>query len=132
MKKLAVAVAISSCLVGLIVAGFPRLGDAATIYGCYGKFLWNTVRIVSGPDQCARHEIPISWNSEGPIGPVGPQGQVGPIGPTGATGPQGLKGDTGAQGPQRGSGTSGADGCHGPSGQSGQRGPFTIIHSPVI
>ena len=73
MKKLAVAVAISTCLVGLIIAGFPRLGDAATIYGCYGKFA-GLMRIVSGPGQCSRLENPISWNDVGPEGPAGPSG----------------------------------------------------------
>lgn len=80
MKKLAVAVAISTCLVGLIIAGFPQLGDAAVIYGCYGKVV-GVMRIVSGPGQCSRFENPISWNE---VGPAGPQGEQGPIGPPGA------------------------------------------------
>ncbi len=93
MKKLAVAVAIGSCLVGLIIAGIPRLGDAAVIYGCYGKGTWAPLRIVSAPGQCYKSENPISWND------VGVKGDTGPQGLTGLTGLKGDKGDPGAQGP---------------------------------
>ena len=107
MKKLAVAVAISTCLVGLIIAGFPRLGDAATIYGCYGKFI-GMVRVVSGPGKCdLKLEIPMSWNSEGPIGPAGPTGATGPQGPQGAQGPAGPAGPEGPQGAQGPAGPAG-------------------------
>jgi len=123
MKKLAVAVAISTCLVGLIIAGFPRLGDAATIYGCYGKFI-GMVRVVSGPGKCdLKLEIPMSWNSEGPIGPAGPTGATGPQGPQGAQGPAGPAGPEGPQGAQ---GPAGPAGPEGPQGAQGPAGPAGI------
>jgi hypothetical protein len=131
MKKLAVAVAISTCLVCLIIAGFPRLGDAAEIYGCYGK-LAGLMRIVSGPGQCNRLENPISWNNVGPEGPAGPTGSMGPAGPTGATGPQGSPGPqglTGAVGPQGPIGLIGPAGPQGPAGIA--NGITTVIHGTV-
>jgi hypothetical protein len=128
----------------MVIAGFPGLGDAATIYGCYGRIL-GVVRIVSGPGQCERSETPISWNSEGPPGlpglkgDTGPQGPAGPIGPTGATGLAGPPGSTGAtgaagsQGPQGPAGpigpvgATGATGAMGPAGATGATGPAGAI-----
>ena len=81
--------AISICLTVMVIAGFPGLGDAATIYGCYGRIL-GVVQRVSGPGQCERSETPISWNSEGPPGLPGLKGDTGPQGPAGPIGPIGA------------------------------------------
>ena len=60
------------------------------IHGCIGK--WSKIlRVVSGPNQCRKHEIPISWNEAGQQGERGPQGEQGPQGPPG---PKGDTGDT--------------------------------------
>src|SRR5262252_2308427 len=62
---------------------------------------------------CAPNETRLSWNIQGPQGPVGaqgPQGAQGPAGPQGAVGPAGA---TGAQGPV------GAPGAPGPQGVAG-------------
>ena len=61
------------------------------------------------PKDCGKNEMPVSWNHQGPQGPVGPQGPMGPAGPqgpTGATGPQGATGPAGPQGPAGAAGTS--------------------------
>ncbi len=115
MKKIAAVSAVSICLSFLVIAGFARIGDAATIYGCYGKVL-GTVRIVSNLGMCdAKLEIPIQWNQEGPIGPAGPTGATGPVGPMG---PQGPAGATGAAGPQGAQGPIGPQGPAGPAGSA--------------
>jgi hypothetical protein len=107
MRRIATVSVIGICFIALIIVGFPGVGDAATIYGCYGKIL-GVVRIVSGPNQCDRLEIPISWNSEGlpglpgvagAQGPAGTQGAPGPQGPAGSVGPMGPAGPAGPQGP---------------------------------
>jgi hypothetical protein len=99
MRKIAAVSAIGICLTVLIIAGFPGVGEAATVYGCYGKFI-GVVRIVSGPGKCdLKLEIPISWDSVGPQGPMGLTGPAGATGPAGPTGPAGATGQAGPQGP---------------------------------
>jgi len=70
MKKIAGILIASLCLALLIIAVFPGQGNADVIYGCVAKN--GTLKIVSGPGQCASRETPLSWNSEGPQGPAGP------------------------------------------------------------
>jgi hypothetical protein len=151
VRKLNIA-AISTCFVILVIAGLPRVGHAAEIYGCYGK-VSKVLRIESGPGQCKGTEIPINWNSAGPIGQVGP-----PV-PTGATiygcydkiseilriesgpgqckrmeipiswnsegpiGPIGPAGPAGAPGPAGPQGPAGPAGAPGPAGPQGPAGP---------
>jgi hypothetical protein len=68
--------------------------DDTMIHGCIRK--WSKkLRVVSGPNQCRKHEIPISWNGAGPQGEQGPRGEQGPQGERGPQGPLGPKGDTG-------------------------------------
>src|SRR5262249_7942978 len=57
------------------------------------------MRIVSLPTGCKRGESPLTWNVEGPTGPIGLQGPKGDIGPAGATGSQGPIGPQGPPGP---------------------------------
>ena len=97
MKKIAVVNVIGIFLTVLIIAGFPKLGDAAVIYGCQGR-IDGYLRIVSGPGQCRPPETSVNWNSEGPIGPIGPAGPAGPTGPIGPQVPMGLPGVPGAPG----------------------------------
>jgi hypothetical protein len=126
MRKITVVSAIGICLTVLIIAGLPRSGDAATIYACVGKIDFGLVRIVSGPGQCTPLEIPILWNSVGPMGPIGPagpqgaQGLPGSAGPAGSIGPTGSAGPAGAPGP---AGSAGSTGVAGPTGPAGPQGP---------
>ena len=94
MRKLNLAT-IRSCLAVFIVAVFPQLSNAATIYGCASKML-GVVRIVNRSTQCdTRLEIPISWNSAGSAGSTGLTGAAGPVGPAGPAGPTGATGPAG-------------------------------------
>jgi hypothetical protein len=72
MRKRALLVAIGVPLTILVIGGFPRGGDAQVFYGCYHRHGDGEVRIVSSPNQCKKHETPITWNAVGPIGPAGP------------------------------------------------------------
>ena len=76
--------------------------DASTIQACRNRAS-GLVRIVSDPARCTKRESAISWNVQGPRGPVGPAGPMGPAGPTGTS--------TGTQGPAGPQGTGGARGC---------------------
>ena len=115
MRKIAAVSGIGLCLTVLIIAGFPRLVVADTIYGCKDR-LFGFVRIVSGPGNCDRLEIPISWNS---VGPQGPQGWTGPAGPMGPMGPIGPAGPVGPIGPVGPAGPAGPGGPGGPPGTGG-------------
>ena len=68
-----------------------------TINGCYNQTN-GQLRRVDSPADCRTHEIPISWNIQGPIGPNGPQGPKGDKCDTGQTGAQGLQGEKGDKG----------------------------------
>ena len=81
------------------------------------------LRIVDDQDDCKNSEYPVSWNAEGPAGPIGPQGQPGPPGPQGETGEPGVKGETGDQGIQGERGTPGPQGEPGEQGIQGVPGP---------
>jgi hypothetical protein len=69
---------------------------------------------------CARDEMRLDWNKQGPVGPQGPAGPQGAVGPQGPAGPQGATGPAGPAGPQ---GPAGADGLPGPAGPAGPTGP---------
>jgi hypothetical protein len=89
---LAVIVALS--LGALAVASSA---DAAIINACY-KRSTGVVRILRGAQRCRRHEVRISWNT---------QGLPGKNGATGKTGAKGLNGKNG---------TNGTNGKEGPNG----------------
>lgn len=106
--------------------------QAPTYFACLRTKQGTLYNIVVSPDQpksCSKGDIEVSWNQEGPAGPIGPQGPqglAGPQGDTGETGPQGPagpqgepgpKGDTGEAGPQ------GEQGEQGPKGDQGEPGP---------
>jgi Collagen triple helix repeat (20 copies) len=96
--------------------------ESAVIQACSAKGS-GLLRVVSAPSKCRKHEIPISWNVQGPAGPPGvpgPKGDQGPagsMGPAGPQGPQGEKGQDGAQGP------AGPPGPQGTQGAPGRRAP---------
>jgi hypothetical protein len=62
---------------------------------------------IPNPGQCPAGLQPLSWDQQGPPGPVGPVGPVGPRGPVGAKGPEGPTGPQGPVGPQGAPGISG-------------------------
>jgi hypothetical protein len=103
--------------------------QAPTYYACLKAKQGTLYNIVVSPDQpksCSKGDIEVSWNQEGPTGPIGPQGlqgEPGPTGPQGPAGPQGEPGpagDTGEAGPQ---GPAGPQGEQGPKGDQGEPGP---------
>lgn len=84
-------------LAGVSVLAGLAAGTAAAaqqIYTC-AKNNNGSLRLASGPGQCAGNETQVSWNAAGPQGPQGPQGPVGPQGPQGIQGPQGANGVSG-------------------------------------
>jgi hypothetical protein len=97
MRKMANILTFSVCLTALVIAGFPQVGDAQTIYGCYSR-RDGSLRIVAAPGRCHRSETPISWNAVGPQGPIGLTGPTGPKGDTGLSGATGPKGEQGPAG----------------------------------
>jgi hypothetical protein len=120
MKRILVsALAMVVFLIVFIITGFPRLGSAGEIYGCYNKNN-GSLRVVSNISQCKSPELPIKWNE---VGPPGPQGEPGPQGPEGLQGPPGDKGDPGPQGPIGLTGSMGSQGDPGPQGPEGLQGP---------
>lgn len=89
----AIAAAVTAVLAG---GGWALAAPAGgVIEGCANKHT-GALRIAA---KCKKHEKSISWNSQGPRGPVGDSGAPGPQGPRGAQGPQGAQGATGPQGP---------------------------------
>ncbi|CAN5119816.1 hypothetical protein BH23CHL1_BH23CHL1_05240 [soil metagenome] len=76
-------------------------------------------QITTREPDCPRKDTLVSWNENGPVGPVG---SVGPEGPQGAQGVPGLQGETGPQGLQGETGPQGATGADGPKGATGDTG----------
>jgi hypothetical protein len=73
--------------VGLGVGVAVASGHDDVISGCYNRTNGN-LRVVDAGAECREHEMPISWNEQGPQGEPGPQGPMGPMGPAGpAAGP---------------------------------------------
>jgi hypothetical protein len=103
----------------LLLAGSAAMAapKSTVIIACYSKET-GRARIVNSAAECRRDENVISWNVEGPQGPVGEQGPAGPMGLQGPAGPAGAKGANGAAGP------AGPQGLQGPSGPAGATGPI--------
>jgi len=107
-----------SCAFGVaavICAAFVGLSGASTTQQINACVTDNgQMRIVGDATACKRGETPLTWNVQGPVGPIGPQGSkgdTGPMGPQGATGPIGQPGPVGPEGLQ------------GPEGERGLIGP---------
>jgi hypothetical protein len=106
-------VALVAALAGGAYAAIP--GDDGTIHACYatknGLLLGiphskGDLRAVDAAEDCRSYEKAVSWNQEGPQGPVGPAGPRGPQGDPGPKGDPGPPGATGPAGPVGPSGTS--------------------------
>jgi len=111
---------------GLVFANATTSGSATTYYACLNSGVLSHVQTKS--ETCATGHL-ISWNQQGPQGPVGPQGlqgATGPRGDTGATGPTGATGAAGATGPV------GATGATGPTGATGATGPTGLGFEPTL
>jgi hypothetical protein len=128
-----------SALLGTVMAGGTayaavlQFGGSGPIFACVSRT--GDLRLVEDLARCRPYETPLTWNIEGPQGPVGPKGDQGntgdqgpkgdkgdrgdkgPIGDPGPLGPKGDKGDTGDQG------TKGDPGDKGPIGDRGAQGP---------
>ena len=104
-------------------AGIAIAGDdtGATITACVHTQNGET-RIVGSESDCRKAEEPLTWNVEGPAGPVGPAGPEGPAGPVGADGPAGPAGPEGPTGPEGPAGPTGPMGPQGPMGPPGPAG----------
>lgn len=60
MKRILI-ISIVICLPTMFIAGLPLSGYAEVIHGCIAKN--GVLRIVTGPQDCAKFESPISWDS---------------------------------------------------------------------
>jgi len=75
--------------------------SAGVIHGCRKKN--GQTRIIdTRTDTCDASETSLSWNQQGPQGPVGTTGPQGPSGPTGPQGPEGATGPAGVALPPEG------------------------------
>lgn len=93
MKKALGILAVAALLPG--VTASPGMSAERVLNGCVKKGN-GQLRLVMNLRSCKPSEHPISWNTEGPMGPAGPQGAAGPqgsVGPQGAAGPQGEPGN---------------------------------------
>jgi hypothetical protein len=86
------------------------------------------MRLVDASTACHNNETFVSWNIEGPAGPMGPPGPPGPQGSPGPAGAPGAAGSPGAQGLQ---GPPGIQGPPGPAGSSSNGPPFEWVCTPI-
>ena len=105
-----------------LASGGASVTAAGTITACH-KSSGKDLRIVSHASKCKRSERALTWNVEGPAGPVGPAGATGPAGAAGPIGPMGPMGPMGPIGPQGLEGNAGPQGLTGPAGAAGPAGP---------
>jgi hypothetical protein len=101
----------------------------SVIEACYAKST-GAVRIVVNSAGCKSGEVAISWNQQGPQGPMGSTGPAGATGPAGSTGPQGPEGPVGATGPAGPAGPQGVPGTFPDQLESGKtvRGVWATSH----
>jgi|GEM_PF-3360075 len=67
---------IITILVGVISASFASSASAQVINACVNDAT-GFVRIVSDPNDCRPPDSPVSWNVQGPAGPMGATGPMG-------------------------------------------------------
>jgi hypothetical protein len=77
--------------VGATMIAWATDSEESEISGCYSNHS-GALRVVASGELCRQDETAISWNRQGPPGPVGRQGEQGPIGPQGLEGPEGPAG----------------------------------------
>lgn len=82
--------------VGVLAAAPPA--GAATIYACVNRHT-GSVRVFTRKPICRKHEVRVSWNTQGYVGKTGAPGKTGATGKTGPTGKTGAEGPKGATGP---------------------------------
>lgn len=97
MARSGIATLAAAAALSLGVLAVASSADAAIINACY-KRSSGVVRILRPGQRCRRHELRISWNTQGPPGRNGAAGKNGASGKTGATGAAGKNGANGTNG----------------------------------
>jgi hypothetical protein len=86
--------------------------SSGVITACYTSS-GGSIRVIDAATVgCKKGETQLTWNIQGPPGPIGPSGAPGPTGPAGSPGVPGPSGPTGAPG------SPGPSGPPGPAGTS--------------
>ncbi len=96
VKRFSITLALSLGAIAWAAAASAQ--SPATYYACArsnGDIVANSITSNAIP-RCNGGTTLVSWDEQGPIGPVGPQGATGLQGPAGSQGPQGLQGEAGA------------------------------------
>jgi hypothetical protein len=91
--------ALAASLVGALAAA-PQ-ASAATLYACVNRHT-GSVRVFTRRPICRRHEVRVSWNTQGYVGKTGAPGKNGINGKNGANGKNGTNGTNGANGAANG------------------------------
>jgi predicted ribosomally synthesized peptide with SipW-like signal peptide len=125
-RRLALTVALLALAAGgsLAAMAATETANGSVIHACKQK-VTGLLRVVTDSSKCTKRELPLAWNTQGPIGPAGPPGAQGPKGvpgPAGAQGPKGEPGPAGAQGERGLPGPQGPAGSQGPPGAQGTPG----------
>jgi hypothetical protein len=93
-RRLAPVVGVlAASLVGALAVA-PQ-ASAATLYACVNRHT-HTARVFSHVPSCRRHEMRVSWSTQGPAGKNGAPGKTGATGKQGVQGKQGEPGKNGA------------------------------------
>jgi hypothetical protein len=101
---------IAALLAAVITASVASVAGAqavtnASIHACVKRN--GTIQVVASDENCAKNEVKLVWNQQGPKGDPGQQG------PKGDPGQQGQKGEPGQQGPKGDPGQQGTPGISG-------------------
>jgi hypothetical protein len=99
-RRLAPVVGVLAASLLGVLASAPQAG-AATLYACVNRHN-GSVRVFTRRPICRKHEIRVSWNTQGSVGKTGAPGKNGATGKTGPTGKTGLTGPTGPNGAANG------------------------------
>jgi hypothetical protein len=91
--------ALAASLLGVLAAA-PQ-ASAATLYACVNRHT-GSVRVFTRRPICRKHEVRVSWNTQGYVGKTGAPGKTGATGKTGPTGKTGLTGPPGPNGAANG------------------------------
>jgi hypothetical protein len=95
MARLGIVTIAVVAALSLGALGVASSADATIISACY-KRSSGVVRILRGVQRCRRHEVRISWNTQGPAGKNGVAGRNGASGKNGTNGTNGKNGANGA------------------------------------
>ncbi len=117
-----------SAVAAFVMLWLPTIGHAQTTTLCITT--GGHIKSIGGP--CGKHQVQLTFltngvpGAAGPAGPQGPagiQGTNGPVGPTGTAGIEGSKGAQGVAGLTGPTGVQGPAGVPGPDGPLGEMGP---------